>query len=1395
MTTRIKLRRDTAANWTTANPILAAGEPGLESDTGKIKYGDGETAWTSLDYNGGGGDSLSDDGSVVVTAGSTEHWIATQRRDNQNVYPKALRYDSLGNLYSLTDSYDGQDNITILTKYTAAGAIAWQKSFTGFDPHSLAIDSSDRAYITYTDGGDMSPPYIGVYKFETTGGVLWQKEYDMSVTASWDAFIEEKSATTLALVCSASDEAPGPNMIIAMEISASTGAVEIKRRIAFDALDATVFVTGLDVDPDENVFITGSHYNSADSVTNMFVEKLDQNLGRVWSKTIDVGATFSQTGGDCASDALGNIYAVGAYIVRTINSGNGTGDTDEQSAGILVKLNSSGVLQWTRRLGPGPCGSFIAGLTATATGDVYLSAATFAISTDSQTVENGQSAQEDLGDNKMIVVRYTTTGDVVWQRYVDVAHLEEIPNNLADGDSRGQAIAVFEDKFAVDGYGNTWNTTPYDEGYSHDNEYDYFVVQLPTAGTDLTIGDLHFTESRVPGRFITPETVSTPLVNIAYPETISAETVTINADAVARVANDIVNSDTYDYTFGADGTLTIPNDGDIRLTQSQVGYMMSIGSTNNLDPSVYYATLTVDADGYTYVGGEEGNGSNASITKISPTGERLWGVNIIEDSEGWENRVNGLVVNPENNSVTAILRIYTGDDWYGAVVTLDKDTGRILDNTEYKDLGSNIYLNGITLDSNNDPIIVGEKSGEFVAPIVVTPETGSGTGVIKILRSAIPNTDAESWDIGGTGITGYEAILYVERYTGLTGTVRQGSGATFDIIDNGNGSYSAAVVNGGTNYLAGHKIKILGTSLGGATPANDITITVQTVNENGVIQGGGVGNTGTAAGTETATYTALSGANFETGSGFEFTLRGSRYSNNYNDYNGLNVDNPGTNYVENDRIVIPGTSLGGTSPTNDLTITVGVNAGGVNTWYNLAGTSQSTTWKLETTTQVDFAGTGSWSIQYPLSQESLLITSGWSRTFGTDANKTDYITAVARDSGNNIIAVGRGNGETSTGNDDDLAIVYKFSSTGTLLWTRKLNDESDDCEAHSVTTIGTDIYVTHENDSGETIISKLDASGTVKWQRITESGNDHRSSIAATADGNLLVVVEDDNNDIDNDAVKVFLLSSAGEVIYKRWLMASTDSTTRLDERRCLAVVGDSFYVSCSYNTNNNQSQFVARLPVDGSGTGEYGSFRYVDVHAEAGLGFGNNNAQDNTNYIVSELDLDGVDNYAGPLAAGEEVYIKSTDTYTTGTGDYRVESYFPSIVVETVRDTDGGSIIFPDGTKQTTSATEWPQTRFFGQKYTVGMKDRGGHILCYDSTDSILLPYNSRVELPIGTVVRVVNTTSSSIAINVEGGGTSMIVAGQGYYSTGYVLPYGLATLLKVARDEWHISGNVDVN
>jgi len=51
VSTKVQVRRDTAANWTTANPTLASGEIGFETDTLEFKIGNGSTAWTSLKYS------------------------------------------------------------------------------------------------------------------------------------------------------------------------------------------------------------------------------------------------------------------------------------------------------------------------------------------------------------------------------------------------------------------------------------------------------------------------------------------------------------------------------------------------------------------------------------------------------------------------------------------------------------------------------------------------------------------------------------------------------------------------------------------------------------------------------------------------------------------------------------------------------------------------------------------------------------------------------------------------------------------------------------------------------------------------------------------------------------------------------------------------------------------------------------------------------------------------------------------------------------------------------------------------------------------------------------------------------------------------------------------------
>jgi hypothetical protein len=63
MADRIQIRRDTAASWTSVNPILAQGEMGIETDTNKFKVGDGVDDWNTLPY-------LIDTGSYATLTGT-----------------------------------------------------------------------------------------------------------------------------------------------------------------------------------------------------------------------------------------------------------------------------------------------------------------------------------------------------------------------------------------------------------------------------------------------------------------------------------------------------------------------------------------------------------------------------------------------------------------------------------------------------------------------------------------------------------------------------------------------------------------------------------------------------------------------------------------------------------------------------------------------------------------------------------------------------------------------------------------------------------------------------------------------------------------------------------------------------------------------------------------------------------------------------------------------------------------------------------------------------------------------------------------------------------------------------------------------------------------------------
>ena len=77
MAVQIQFRRDTTANWASANSVLAAGEMGINTSTNQFKIGDGTTAWNSLSYAPLSGTvaDLDDITNVVITSASSGQFL------------------------------------------------------------------------------------------------------------------------------------------------------------------------------------------------------------------------------------------------------------------------------------------------------------------------------------------------------------------------------------------------------------------------------------------------------------------------------------------------------------------------------------------------------------------------------------------------------------------------------------------------------------------------------------------------------------------------------------------------------------------------------------------------------------------------------------------------------------------------------------------------------------------------------------------------------------------------------------------------------------------------------------------------------------------------------------------------------------------------------------------------------------------------------------------------------------------------------------------------------------------------------------------------------------------------------------------------------------------------
>jgi len=112
--TQIQVRRDTAANWTSVNPTLAAGEIGYETDTGKFKIGTGSATWTALTYATDGSKLTG----TINASTATTATIATTTTGNAGT---ATALATARNINGV--SFNGTADITVTATPTAGSVV------------------------------------------------------------------------------------------------------------------------------------------------------------------------------------------------------------------------------------------------------------------------------------------------------------------------------------------------------------------------------------------------------------------------------------------------------------------------------------------------------------------------------------------------------------------------------------------------------------------------------------------------------------------------------------------------------------------------------------------------------------------------------------------------------------------------------------------------------------------------------------------------------------------------------------------------------------------------------------------------------------------------------------------------------------------------------------------------------------------------------------------------------------------------------------------------------------------------------------------------------------------------------------------------------------------------
>jgi hypothetical protein len=204
MATRMQQRRGTAAQWTGANPTLAAGEIGYETDTGKFKIGNGSSQWSALNYyvdanailDGAPGvldtlnelaAALGDDPAFITTVGTN---LSNHTNATTSVHGIADTAD-LATQQFVTDAVSNAE----VDQSTLAGTgIDWNSGTEQFDIDSTVVTLTGTQTLS---NKTLSSPQINGATIDTDSVAVTQIGADNSTKIATTAFVQNRISTLI----------------------------------------------------------------------------------------------------------------------------------------------------------------------------------------------------------------------------------------------------------------------------------------------------------------------------------------------------------------------------------------------------------------------------------------------------------------------------------------------------------------------------------------------------------------------------------------------------------------------------------------------------------------------------------------------------------------------------------------------------------------------------------------------------------------------------------------------------------------------------------------------------------------------------------------------------------------------------------------------------------------------------------------------------------------------------------------------------------------------------------------------------------------------------------------------------------------------------------------------